>query len=49
MKNNSYRWETEVHGLMEPKIIFPYGYDRSDLQEISAYGEEWAKFINIHT
>ena len=49
MKNNSYRWETEVHGLMEPKIIFPYGYDRSDLQEMSAYGEEFAKFLNIKT
>lgn len=46
---SSPRWETEVRGMMEPKIFFPCGYDRSDLQEMSAYGEEFAKFVNLRT
>ncbi len=43
------KWETEVRGTMEPKIFLPCGYDKSDLQEISAWGEEFAKFLNVKT
>ena len=49
MKNNNPKWETESRGMMQPKTFFPFGYDRSDLQEISAYGKEFAKFVNLRT